>query len=162
MRSQQIDEESTIRIVSNKQMRSGVESFMHKESNDDVMKSKSADQSDDQIIWFLFFFEKINQLYHVIIVSSYHLNFYHCIASSTYLSTLESVDWEVQSQVEALHTLTRFQCEEERRRSLWADWVVERRKSEWLNKKWRVWCFVESSISDEWCWKRLMNACWNV
>jgi hypothetical protein len=60
---------------------------MHKESNDDVMRSKSTDQSDDQIIWFLFFLEKINQLYHVMIVSSYHLNFYHCIASSIYLST---------------------------------------------------------------------------
>jgi hypothetical protein len=51
------------------------------------MRSKSTDQSDDQIIWFLFFFEKINQLYHVMIVSSYHLNFYHCTASSIYLST---------------------------------------------------------------------------
>jgi hypothetical protein len=87
MRSQQIDEESTIRIVSNKQMRLEVESFMHKESNDDVMRSKSTDQSDDQIIWFLFFLEKTNQLYHVMIVSSYHLNFYHCIVSSIYLST---------------------------------------------------------------------------
>jgi hypothetical protein len=36
---------------------------------------------------FLFFFEKINQFYHVIIVSFYHLNLYHCIASSIYLST---------------------------------------------------------------------------
>jgi hypothetical protein len=38
MRNQQIDEESTIRIVSNKQMRFEVESFMHKESNDDVVE----------------------------------------------------------------------------------------------------------------------------
>jgi hypothetical protein len=38
MRSQQIDEESTIQIVSNKQMRFEVESFLHKESNDDVVK----------------------------------------------------------------------------------------------------------------------------
>jgi hypothetical protein len=38
MRNQQIDEELTIRIVSNKQMRFEVESFMHKESNDDVVK----------------------------------------------------------------------------------------------------------------------------
>ncbi len=30
---------------------------------------------------FLFFFEKTHQLYHVMIISSYHLNFYHCIAS---------------------------------------------------------------------------------
>jgi hypothetical protein len=87
MRNQQIDEESTIRIVSNKQMRLEVESFMHKESNDDVMKSKLIDRLNDQIIWFLFFLEKTNQLYHVMIVSSYHLNFYHCIASSIYLST---------------------------------------------------------------------------
>jgi hypothetical protein len=50
MRSQQIDEESTIRIVSNKQMRSEVESFMHKESNDDVVRQNSANKSDDQII----------------------------------------------------------------------------------------------------------------
>jgi hypothetical protein len=87
MRNQQIDEESTIRIVSNKQMRFEVELFMHKKSNNDVMRWKSADRSNDQIIWFLFFFEKTNQLYHVIIVSSYHLNFYHCIASFIYLST---------------------------------------------------------------------------
>jgi hypothetical protein len=87
MRNQQIDEESTIRIVSNKQMRFEVESFMHKESNDDVMRSKSVDRSDDQIIWFLFFLEKTNQFYHVMIVSFYHLNFYHCIASFIYLST---------------------------------------------------------------------------
>jgi hypothetical protein len=53
MRSQQIDEESTIRIVSNKQMRFEVESFMHKESNDDVMKQNSINKSDDQIIWFI-------------------------------------------------------------------------------------------------------------
>jgi hypothetical protein len=38
MRSQQIDEKLTIRIVSNKQMRFEVESFMHKESNDDVVR----------------------------------------------------------------------------------------------------------------------------
>ncbi len=88
MRRQQIDEESTIRIVSNKQMRFEVELFMHKESNDDVIEWKSIDRSNDQIIWFLFFLEKINQLYHVMIVSSYHLNFYHCIASSSYLSTI--------------------------------------------------------------------------
>jgi hypothetical protein len=87
MRSQQIDEESTIRIVSNKQMRFEVESFMHKESNDDVIEWKSTDRSDDQIIWFLFFLEKINQFYHVMIISFYHLNFYHCIASSSYLLT---------------------------------------------------------------------------
>jgi hypothetical protein len=36
---------------------------------------------------FLFFLEKINQFYHVIIISSYHFNFYHCIASFIYLST---------------------------------------------------------------------------
>jgi hypothetical protein len=47
MKSQQIDEESTIRIVSNKQMRFEVESFMHKESNNDVMKWKSADRLND-------------------------------------------------------------------------------------------------------------------
>jgi hypothetical protein len=47
MRNQQIDEESTIRIVSNEQMRFEVESFMHKKSNDDVMKWKSTDQSND-------------------------------------------------------------------------------------------------------------------
>ncbi len=34
----------TIRIVSNKQMRFEVESFMHEELNDDVMKHKSVDQ----------------------------------------------------------------------------------------------------------------------
>jgi hypothetical protein len=38
MRSQQIDEESTVRIVSNKQMRSEAGPFMHKESNDDVVR----------------------------------------------------------------------------------------------------------------------------
>jgi hypothetical protein len=38
MWSQQIDEKLTIRIVSNKQMRFEIESFMHKESNDDVVK----------------------------------------------------------------------------------------------------------------------------
>jgi hypothetical protein len=58
MRSQQIDEESTIRIVSNKQMRFEVESFMHKESNDDVMRQNSANKSDDQIIWFISLFRK--------------------------------------------------------------------------------------------------------
>jgi 5-keto 4-deoxyuronate isomerase len=34
----------TIRIVSNKQMRFEVESFMHEELNDDVIRQKSADQ----------------------------------------------------------------------------------------------------------------------
>jgi hypothetical protein len=34
----------TIRIVSNKQMRFVIESFMHEELNDDVMKQKSIDQ----------------------------------------------------------------------------------------------------------------------
>jgi hypothetical protein len=53
MRSQQIDEESTIRIVSNKQMRLEVESFMHKESNDDAVRQNSINKSDDQIIWFI-------------------------------------------------------------------------------------------------------------
>jgi hypothetical protein len=38
MRNQQIDEESTIQIVSNKQMRFEVESFMHEESNNDVVR----------------------------------------------------------------------------------------------------------------------------
>jgi hypothetical protein len=38
MRSQIIDEEWTIRIVQNKQMRFEIESFMHEESNDDVMR----------------------------------------------------------------------------------------------------------------------------
>jgi hypothetical protein len=38
MRNQQIDEESTIRIVSNKQMRFEFESFMHEELNDDVVR----------------------------------------------------------------------------------------------------------------------------
>jgi hypothetical protein len=47
MRNQQIDEKSTIRIVSNKQMRFEVESFMHKESNDDVMRQNSINKSDD-------------------------------------------------------------------------------------------------------------------
>jgi hypothetical protein len=43
---------------------------------------------------FLFFLEKINQLYYVMIVSSYHLNFYHCISSSIYLSiTINRVDF---------------------------------------------------------------------
>jgi hypothetical protein len=46
--NQQIDEESTIRIVSNKQMRLEVESFMHKESNDDVMKWNSINKSNDK------------------------------------------------------------------------------------------------------------------
>jgi hypothetical protein len=58
MRSQQIDEKSTIRIVSNKQMRFEVESFVHKESNDDVMKQNSINKSDDQIIWFINLFRK--------------------------------------------------------------------------------------------------------
>jgi hypothetical protein len=53
MRSQQIDEESTIRIVSNKQMRFEVESFMYKKSNDDVVRQNSINKSDDQIIWFI-------------------------------------------------------------------------------------------------------------
>jgi hypothetical protein len=38
MRNQQIDDKSTIQIVSNKQMRFEVELFMHEESNDDVIK----------------------------------------------------------------------------------------------------------------------------
>jgi hypothetical protein len=58
MRNQQIDEKSTIRIVLNKQMRFEVESFMHKESNDDVMKWNSINKSDDQIIWFINLFRK--------------------------------------------------------------------------------------------------------
>jgi hypothetical protein len=53
MRNQQIDEESTIRIVSNKQMRFEIESFMHKELNDEVMKWNSINKSNDQIIWFI-------------------------------------------------------------------------------------------------------------
>ncbi len=58
MRNQQIDEESTIRIVSNKQMRFEVESFMHKESNDDVMRWNSINKLNDQIIWFINLFRK--------------------------------------------------------------------------------------------------------
>jgi hypothetical protein len=38
MRNQHIDKTWTIQIVLNKQMRFEVESFMHEESNDDVMK----------------------------------------------------------------------------------------------------------------------------
>ncbi len=50
MLNKKIYEKSTIRIVSNKQMRFEVESFMHKESNDDVVKQNSANKSNDQII----------------------------------------------------------------------------------------------------------------
>jgi hypothetical protein len=50
MRSQQIDEESTVRIVPNKQMRPEAGPFMHKESNGDVVRQNSVNKSDDQII----------------------------------------------------------------------------------------------------------------
>jgi hypothetical protein len=81
----------TIRIVSNKQVRFVIESFMHEELNDDVMKQKSA----DQIRWsnhliFLIFFEKTNfSSRSRFAISSTHLiiSIYHNIASSFYLST---------------------------------------------------------------------------
>ncbi len=51
---------------------------------------------------FLFFLEKTNSFYHVMIVSSYHLNFYHCIASPTYLSTdcFDSLDKVYRKQLD--------------------------------------------------------------
>jgi hypothetical protein len=81
----------TIRIVSNKQMRFVIESFMHEELNDDVMRQKSA----DQIRWsnhliFLVFLEKINSSGRSrFAISSTHLiiSTYHSTASSFYLST---------------------------------------------------------------------------
>jgi hypothetical protein len=81
----------TIRIVSNKQMRFVIESFMHEELNDDVMRQKSA----DQIRWsnhliFLVFFEKTNLSGRSrSAISSTHLttSTYHSTASPFYLST---------------------------------------------------------------------------
>jgi hypothetical protein len=81
----------TIRIVSNKQVWLVIESFMHEELNDDVMRQKSI----DQIRWsnhliFLIFFEKINLSSRSrFAISSIHLiiSTYHSIASSFYLST---------------------------------------------------------------------------
>jgi hypothetical protein len=81
----------TIRIVSNKQVRFVIESFMHEELNDDVMRQKSA----DQIRWsnhliFLIFFEKINLSGRSrSAISSTHLttSTYHSTAPPSYLST---------------------------------------------------------------------------
>jgi hypothetical protein len=53
-------------------------------------------------------------------------------------SNFENVNWKIQSQIETFHTLARFQCEKERKRSLWIDEIVKKRKSEWLNKRWRI------------------------
>jgi hypothetical protein len=77
----------TIRIVSNKQMRLEVESFMHEELNDDVMRQKSA----DQIRWSNHLIKKISSrkesssVRSQFAISSTHLiiSNYHDIASST-------------------------------------------------------------------------------
>jgi predicted nucleic-acid-binding Zn-ribbon protein len=86
MRNQQIDEESTIRIVSNKQMRFEVESFMYKESNDEVMRWNSVNKSNDQIIWFINLFRKdsflesfLDSLFHQFISSSQVLSLHRFI-----------------------------------------------------------------------------------
>jgi hypothetical protein len=77
----------TIRIVSNKQMRFEVESFMHEELNDDVMKQKSI----DQIRWSNHLIKKISSrkesssVRSRFAISSIHLiiSNYHDTASST-------------------------------------------------------------------------------
>jgi hypothetical protein len=81
----------TIRIVSNKQMRFVIESFMHEELNDDVMKQKSI----DQIRWsnhliFLVFSEKTNSSGRSrSAIPPTHLitSTYHSTAPPSYLST---------------------------------------------------------------------------
>jgi hypothetical protein len=82
----------TIRIVSNKQMRFEVESFMHEEMNDDVMRQKSI----DQIRWSNHLVKKISSRKKSsssrsrFAISSTHfiISTYHDIASSTFQHTL--------------------------------------------------------------------------
>jgi hypothetical protein len=75
-------ESSQISRCDSKSNRSCIKNQMMMWWNENQLIDQMIKSSD-----FLFFFEKINQLYHVMIVSFYHFNFYHCIASSIYLST---------------------------------------------------------------------------
>jgi hypothetical protein len=76
MRNQQIDEESTIRIVSNKQMRFEVESFVREECNDDVMKWNSINQIkwSNHLIKKIFFEKKSSSIHSRFVISSIHLS----------------------------------------------------------------------------------------
>jgi hypothetical protein len=82
----------TIRIVSNKQMRFVIESFMHKELNDDVMKQKLIDQIKwlNHLIKKISFRKKNSSVRPRFVISSTHLiiSTYHDIALSFYLSTI--------------------------------------------------------------------------
>jgi hypothetical protein len=92
----------TIRIVSNKQVRLVIESFMHEELNDDVMRQKSA----DQIRWsnhliFLVFLEKTNLSGRSrSAIPPTHLTTltYHSTASPSYLSTDSYHQWRRTNQ----------------------------------------------------------------
>jgi hypothetical protein len=85
----------TIRIVSNKQMRFEVESFMHKELNDDVMRQKSTDQIrwSNYLIKKIFSRKKNSSTRSRFAISSTHLiiSNYHDIASSIIFQHIFSV-----------------------------------------------------------------------
>jgi hypothetical protein len=101
----------TIRIVSNKQMRSEAESFMHEEWNDDVMKQKSADQIrwSNHLIKKISSRKKISSIRSRFAISSIHLiiSNYHDIASSTIFQHTFSA-WHLDAQTDRIFWLIRW------------------------------------------------------